>query len=65
MKEVWNAEYSESHLEKIYQKLYRGFILEVDALDNGVDIAKELRYRIVTGLGSRIHRLNKGWNASP
>ena len=34
---------------------------ELDALDNGVQVAEEPRYRIVTHLGARVGRLNPGW----
>lgn len=33
-------------------------------MDNGVSIAKETKYNIVTDLGSRVSRYNKPWNAS-
>jgi uncharacterized UPF0160 family protein len=39
--EVWNSAYSEPHLDKIYSRLYGGLIQEVDAIDNGVTLAKE------------------------
>lgn len=63
LKEVWNSEYSEAHMEKIYQKLYNGFFLEIDAIDNGVTLAKDMRYRICTNLSDRVSRFNKEWNA--
>ena len=63
LKEVWNSEFSEPNLEKIYQKLYSGFFQEIDAIDNGVTLAKDMRYRIVTNLSDRISRFNKEWNA--
>lgn len=63
LKEVWGSTYSEKHLEKIYQKLYSGFFQEIDAIDNGVNIAKDLKYKIVTDLSYRVSRFNKEWNA--
>lgn len=44
-------------------KLYNSLILEVDAQDNGVKIGTDLKYNIGTGLGARVGRLNKEWNA--
>lgn len=64
--EVWGEQakvYTDQDYEKIYQKLYKGFIQEVDAIDNGVKIAKEERYWINTSLGMRVSRFNKAWNA--
>ena len=37
--------------------------MEVDALDNGVSEADEMRFHITTGLGVRIARCNPEWNA--
>jgi uncharacterized UPF0160 family protein len=42
--EVWgdiSGAYTESDIEKIYQKLYKNFFQEIDALDNGVKMAKD------------------------
>lgn len=36
-------------------------ILEVDAIDNGVSEAPEMRYKLSTGLASRVGRLNPDW----
>jgi uncharacterized UPF0160 family protein len=49
-------------LEKAYRKIYKNFILSIDAIDNGVDIADERRYSINSDLGSRISKLNPAWN---
>lgn len=43
--------------------MYKKLILEVDALDNGVSEAENMKYYISTGLGSRIARTNPEWNA--
>ncbi|CAD7934680.1 unnamed protein product [Amoebophrya sp. A120] len=45
----------------LINKLYRNFIEEVDAIDNGVEMSEHMKYRIGTGLGSRIKRLNPSW----
>lgn len=46
---------------KIVAKTYDSLVRELDALDNGVEIADEPRYRFVTHLGARIGRLNPDW----
>jgi len=64
--EVWSeisASFTEADIDKIQQKLYKNFIQEIDALDNGVKVAKEERYWINTALGTRVSRYNKAWNA--
>lgn len=55
--------YNPTDIDKMYQKLYKNFFQEIDALDNGVKIANEERYWINTNLGTRISRFNKAWNA--
>ena len=65
LREVWNQELSEKHAEKIYQKIYGGLIQEVDAIDNGVTLAVDQKYSIVSNLSSRVSRYNKEWNAPP
>ena len=37
--------------------------MEIDAVDNGVNQADELKYSIQTGLSSRVGRYNSPWNA--
>jgi len=44
--------------------LYKKLILEVDAIDNGVSEAKDMRYMIQSGLASRVGRMNPDWNSS-
>merc|ERR1712048_261029 len=46
---------------KIIAKTYDSLIKELDALDNGVSVAEEPRYRICTHLGARVGRLNPSW----
>jgi|LauGreDrversion4_2_1035121.scaffolds.fasta_scaffold546097_2 hypothetical protein len=50
-----------AQVEKIYEQLYKKFILEIDAIDNGVSEAPEMKYMISTGLGVRIGRMNPDW----
>mmetsp|Transcript_44643 Transcript_44643/g.104009 ORF Transcript_44643/g.104009 Transcript_44643/m.104009 type:complete len:367 (-) Transcript_44643:43-1143(-) len=45
----------------IIAKTYDTLVRELDALDNGVQVADEPRYRFVTHLGARIGRLNPSW----
>mmetsp|Transcript_35814 Transcript_35814/g.82201 ORF Transcript_35814/g.82201 Transcript_35814/m.82201 type:complete len:366 (-) Transcript_35814:44-1141(-) len=52
---------SEKSLAAIKRKTYDTLIRELDALDNGVQVADAPRYRIVTHLGSRVGRLNPSW----
>lgn len=54
----------ESLLPTIYKKIYKGFIEEIDAIDNGVDIAGDapLKYKISTNLSARVGHLNPAWN---
>jgi uncharacterized UPF0160 family protein len=50
-------------LDVIVSRVYDNFIQEIDAVDNGVEVAEgALRYRIRTGLSSRVARLNPAWN---
>jgi len=45
----------------VVDKIYDNFIMEVDAIDNGVEAAETVKYRISTGLASRVKRLNPSW----
>lgn len=53
-----------SLLPTIYKKMYKGFVEEVDAIDNGVDIAGDapLLYKMSTNLSARVGHLNPAWN---
>jgi len=48
-------------LSAIVSKTYNSLIRELDAIDNGVQIAEEPRYHFVTHLAARIGRLNPSW----
>jgi len=37
-----------------YEKLYKLLIMEVDAVDNGVNQADDLKYHINSSLGGRV-----------
>lgn len=45
-KSIWNMELTDQQLEQTYKLLYKKLILEVDAIDNGVSEAKDMRYMI-------------------
>jgi uncharacterized UPF0160 family protein len=47
----------------LWEKLYKSLIMEIDAVDNGVNQADELKYSIQTGLSARVGRYNSPWNA--
>lgn len=47
----------------LFDKIYDCFVEEVDAIDNGVNIADgDLRYKINTHISSRVGHLNPAWN---
>ena len=50
-------------MELVFKKLYKNFILEIDAIDNGVNVAESPLYFIRTCLSDRIAMLNTPWNA--
>jgi len=52
----------EAWLETAFARIYKNFICSVDAIDNGVDIAPTLKYKVNTDLASRVSRMNPGWN---
>eukprot|EP00769_Ergobibamus_cyprinoides_P004460 gnl/Ergobibamus_cyprinoides/654.p1 GENE.gnl/Ergobibamus_cyprinoides/654~~gnl/Ergobibamus_cyprinoides/654.p1 ORF type:complete len:348 (-),score=107.32 gnl/Ergobibamus_cyprinoides/654:15-920(-) len=45
--------------------VYRHLLLEIDAGDNGVSPADEPRYRVQSGIASRVAALNPAWNSPP
>jgi uncharacterized UPF0160 family protein len=51
-------------LDLVYNKLYDSFMLPLDAIDNGVEVADSVRYRDSTGISARVGKLNKRWNDS-
>lgn len=63
VKQVWGVTLDETKLEKVYKEIYNKLILEVDAIDNGVSEADEMRYHVKSGLASRVGRMNSNWNA--
>ena len=57
---------SDAEVDIFYEKVYKSFIMPLDAIDNGIDPfpaeCGEPLYRDGTGLASRIDRLNPDWN---
>nr|VZI38925.1 unnamed protein product [Spirometra erinaceieuropaei] len=61
--EIAGRLYSDADLETLFNQVYKSFISEVDAIDNGVPISDSpTAYQISTGLSSRVERLNPAWN---
>jgi uncharacterized UPF0160 family protein len=57
-------ELTDKQLEKLWDLVYDGFLLEVDGIDNGVDPCdRETKhlYKIKTGISARIGHLNPTW----
>ena len=52
-------------LEWVLTKLYADFMEGLDANDNGIEIADEMRYKESTTLPHRVARLNARWNEPP
>jgi uncharacterized UPF0160 family protein len=54
---------TDNELEEIHKKLYKNLFLEIDAIDNGVNVADDTRYHLSTHLSARIGYMNSPWNA--
>ncbi|TRY86558.1 hypothetical protein DNTS_018569, partial [Danionella cerebrum] len=51
-------------LEVLFDKVYEGFVEEVDAIDNGISQTDEVvRYSVTTTLSNRVSHLNPHWNS--
>lgn len=46
----------------LYDKIYEQFVREIDAIDNGIEIAENKKYDITTNLSSRVSHFNPAWN---
>ncbi|CAF1000566.1 unnamed protein product [Adineta ricciae] len=56
-------EHERNHLTEIlFDKMYENFVQEIDAIDNGIDIGENIKYKINTNLSARIGFFNPGWN---
>lgn len=58
-----DKEFDDEIVDKLFMKIYRGFIEEMDAIDNGVPMfdGAEPKYAITTNLSSRVSHLNAPW----
>jgi uncharacterized UPF0160 family protein len=64
-KQCWNKDLTAEEVDHVHEKIYKKFVLEIDAIDNGVSVNKEDKlYSINSGLGSRIGRMNAQWNCT-
>lgn len=52
----------EKLIEVLYDRIYEQFVHEIDAIDNGVEIAEKRAYEITTNLSSRVSYFNPPWN---
>ena len=46
----------------LYDKIYEQFVREIDAIDNGIEIADTKKYDITTNLSNRVSYFNPDWN---
>jgi len=61
--QILGTKVDETVTEKVFDKVYEGFIQEIDAIDNGIHTHDgEPRYTINTNLSSRVGNLNPKWN---
>ena len=58
VKKVWNQDLDAETVDRLYLRFYDSLILEVDAIDNGVSEAEDMRWHMKTGLASRVGRMN-------
>lgn len=62
-KTVYKKEIQQADLDRIYFKIYNTTMLEIDAIDNGVDTGCNLAYDITSNLSQRVGMYNSPWNA--
>jgi uncharacterized UPF0160 family protein len=63
VRELVGPEVDDATVAKLVARTYDHFVEELDAVDNGVEVAEgPIRYRIGTGLSSRVGKLNPSWN---
>lgn len=63
-KQIYDQDLTEAQIDYLYPLLYKKLILEIDAIDNGVSEAKEMKYMVGSGLASRVGRLNPDWEST-
>ncbi|CAF1084252.1 unnamed protein product [Rotaria sp. Silwood1] len=61
-KETLDNNIKEYLTEILFNKLYETFVEEIDAIDNGVDIGENMKYKIHTNLSARVGYFNPSWN---
>lgn len=49
-------------VDVLFDKMYEQFVREIDAIDNGVEIAETKKYDITTNLSARVSYFNPAWN---
>ena len=57
-----HSAHDEKLVEILYDKLYETFVREIDAIDNGIEIAENRKYEINTNLSARVSYFNPAWN---
>lgn len=62
-KKVYKHELAKEDVDRIFFKIYNTTMLEIDALDNGVSVAKDTAYDIQSNLSQRVALYNSPWNA--
>lgn len=64
LQQLTHLQEDEPQLEVLYDKMYEGFVEEVDAVDNGISQSDgEQRYTISSTISSRVSYLNPQWNS--
>ncbi|XP_012288753.1 UPF0160 protein MYG1, mitochondrial isoform X2 [Orussus abietinus] len=64
IKQILSELEDETAIDCIFNMVYETLIKEIDGVDNGIPMySGEPAYRIVTGLSSRVDRLNPKWNS--
>jgi uncharacterized UPF0160 family protein len=62
VKRLTTTKLDEKLIDILYDKMYENFVKEIDAIDNGVEIADVKAYSINTNLSARVSFLNPDWN---
>ena len=62
-KDMFGRDLDEKTLDLLYKKVYNQLILEIDAIDNGVNQADKTCYNVTTNLSSRVGIMNPPWSA--
>ncbi len=57
-----HSAFDENPVEILFDKMYEQFVREIDAIDNGVEIAENRKYEINTNLSARVSYFNPAWN---